>query len=62
MISRKTLENASFWEQSICLDCGVVQALAEEADVVGPCDECGSPAVYAASFVLRCADLVEAEE
>tara|TARA_R110000868_G_scaffold296118_1_gene556409 strand:+ start:1172 stop:1363 length:192 start_codon:yes stop_codon:yes gene_type:complete len=63
MIPRKTLEDAAFWAQAVCLDCGTVQPpLVEPADEHGPCLECEGDAVYAADFVLRCADVVEAEE
>lgn len=52
-----SLQDAAFWDRAVCLDCGTVQQHGVEGDgPFGPCDECGSDAVYSAAFVLRCAE------
>lgn len=59
------LEEAVFWDQLVCLDCGAVhnppegQTSAEAADLA--CSVCGSDAVYSATFISRIADFVREE-
>lgn len=59
-LSRKELEDAAFWEQGVCLDCGAVVPAGVEFEE--ECPSCGSDAAYSAAFVLRCADFVEEVE
>lgn len=55
-LPRAEIEDAAFWERDICLDCTHVQP--HDGDVEA-CEECGSNAVFPASFILRCADFVD---
>ena len=64
-LPRPTLELAAFWHEAVCLDCGALQGTASADPLIEGtvCDECSSDAVYAAEFVLHCADFVaEASE
>jgi len=56
MYRKKKLEQAAFWDEVVCLDCGHIQS------TQGECDECDSEAVYKAELVLRCAEFVGEEE
>ena len=56
MYRKKKLEQAAFWDEAVCLDCGHIQS------TQGECDECDSEAVYKAELVLRCAEFVGEEE
>lgn len=56
-IARKDLEAAAFWEQSVCLDCGLIVEPDEDT-----CESCGSDDLLPAKQVLKATDLVEEEE
>ena len=54
-LSRAELDNAAFWDQAVCLDCGAVIPPEELPDDLAEaaCPECGSDAVFSAKFVQR---------
>lgn len=58
-LPRAVLEQAAFWDQGVCLDCGTIQTCDPLAQPPTQCEECDSEAVYSAAFILRCADFVD---
>jgi len=60
-LPRHRLEEASFWDFAVCLDCQGLfdQALLEQAHV---CPACNSQRLFPAEIILACADFVEDED
>lgn len=56
-ITRQQLDDAVFWEQTICVGCG-----ATEGEPLFLCFECDSAVVLDAKLVKQIADNVEGEE
>lgn len=56
------IENAAFWDQAICLDCGAVQQPGLETTFGEPCEECGSENCASAHFILKAGAFVKAAE
>lgn len=58
-IPRKTLDDAAFWHQHVCLGCAAIQS--DDFTRGDPCEECGNETVLDAQLIRRCADFVEEE-
>lgn len=60
------LEEAVFWDQLVCLDCGAVHNPPEGSppgDLPGfACPACGSDAIYTAALLSRISDFLGEDE
>lgn len=55
-LSHKSLEQAAFWGEAVCLACGTIQTEVAAGD---DCQECGKPGTVPASVALQFLDLME---
>lgn len=60
--TRTKIEQAAFWDLSICLDCGEPQTHEGEDDAPELCHECNSPDVREAADLLSLLDKILPED
>ena len=60
-LPRPIVENAAFWHDAVCLECGNIQT-PTRAGLELECFSCGSAKVVLAEFLLECADFIEKPE
>lgn len=53
------LQNAAFWDQAVCLDCGTIQQAGVETPAAEPCEACGSEDCFSAKHLLQAHAFVE---
>jgi len=58
-LTRKGLEQAAFWGEAVCLECGTVQTERAAGD---DCQECDAPGTIPASVALQFINEVESND